>query len=83
MWFGQSEEVQNELGQYDAQTFDDCRIKKLIFEAIACNSSNDSEDSNPTELECVKLIKDCGANVEALRQAHLSDDFIRFEFDHE
>ncbi len=31
----------------------------------------------------MKLIKDCGANVEALRQAHLSDDFIRFEFDHE
>lgn len=83
IWFNQDQEVHNELGKYDEQTFQNLRIKDLVFEAIACNSSNDMEDSNPTELELIKLIKDCGANVQALRNTYLGEDFIRFDFDHE
>ena len=55
--------------------------RKLLAEAVACNTTGTHDDSVASEKAMLKFIKRCGVDYLSLRKKYLPKDLIRFVFD--
>lgn len=56
------------------------KISKLMLEGCACNTSGTSKEANATEKAMLKMLDKFECDYEAMREKHLKDPFIRFQF---
>jgi magnesium-transporting ATPase (P-type) len=55
--------------------------RRLMNQAVSCNTVGTHTDAQATELAMLKLITRCGCDYQHQRQQYLSKDMLRFQFD--
>lgn len=56
------------------------KVAKLFLEACACNTHGTSKEANATEKAMLKMLEKFECDYIAMREKHLKDSFVRFQF---
>lgn len=88
IWAGENKKIKNTDGPLtevfsDRDEFMQCeKSRKLIAEAVSCNTLGNTEEAQATELAMLKFITKCGVDFLEVRKNHVPNKgLLRFPFD--
>jgi len=81
LWKGNFVEFNTDHQSYQTQKyFPSINHSSLFFECGACNTHGSIKNTNATERAIINILKKFDVDIEGLRNKHLEDQFIRFQF---
>lgn len=80
-WQGSTREFDMNQKKYNlGDHFKNESVGQLFLQALACNTVGNAKESNATDKAILKMYERFGYNVEDMRDKHIPEPFIRFQF---
>lgn len=85
LWCGQDMKIPNPDGLESEKIVMENLVqgehaRRLLFQAVSCNTIGTHTDAQATELAMLKLVTRCDCDYQHQRQQYLSKDMLRFAF---